>query len=119
MIKKLIVMDLVDSKPYKPILLTSAGREKATEIIYKHRLIELYLVKKMKFKRNEVHDIAEEIEHIENSDFFKRMKEILGDTDIDPHGSKIPKYDYQQFKNTQRVISNATTGFSSDLARIK
>ena len=48
----------------------------------------------MKFKRNEVHDIAEEIEHIENSDFFKRMKEILGDTDIDPHGSKIPKYDY-------------------------
>jgi DtxR family Mn-dependent transcriptional regulator len=94
MIKKLIVMDLVDSKPYKPILLTSAGREKATEIISKHRLIELYLVKKMKFKRNEVHDIAEEIEHIENSDFFKRMKEILGDTDIDPHGSKIPKYDY-------------------------
>ena len=94
MIKKLIVMGLVDSKPYKPILLTSAGREKATEIISKHRLIELYLVKKMKFKLNEVHDIAEEIEHVENSEFFKRMKEILGDIDIDPHGSKIPECDY-------------------------
>ena len=94
MIKKLVVMGLIDTKPYKPILLTSLGKIKATEIISKHRLIELYLVEKMNFKLDEVHEIAEEIEHIENSKFFNRMRKILGDTSIDPHGSIIPDYDY-------------------------
>ena len=94
MIKKLVVMGLIDSEPYKPILLTSIGKIKATEIISKHRLIELYLVEKMNFKLDEVHEIAEEIEHIKNSKFFNRMREILGDTTIDPHGSTIPDYDY-------------------------
>ena len=72
MIKKLVVMGLIDTKPYKPILLTSSGKIKATEIISKHRLIELYLVEKMNFKLDEVHEIAEEIEHIENSKFFQQ-----------------------------------------------
>jgi DtxR family Mn-dependent transcriptional regulator len=94
MIKKLVLMGLIDSKPYKPILLTSIGKIKATEIISKHRLIELYLVEKMNFKLDEVHEIAEEIEHIKNSKFFNRMREILGDASIDPHGSIIPDYDY-------------------------
>ena len=94
MIKKLVVMEWVDTKPYQPILLTSLGRKKATDIIYKHRLIELYLVKKMNFDLDEVHDIAEEIEHIKNIKFFKRIQEILGQYDIDPHGSVIPKQDY-------------------------
>jgi DtxR family Mn-dependent transcriptional regulator len=94
MIKKLVLMGLIDSKPYKPILLTSLGKTKATEIISKHRLIELYLVEKMNFKLDEVHEIAEEIEHIKNSKFFNRMREILGDASIDPHGSIIPDYDY-------------------------
>lgn len=94
MIKKLVVMKLIDTQPYKPIILTSMGRERATEIIHKHRLIELYLVKKMNFDLDEVHEIAEEVEHIKNIKFFKRIQEILGDCDIDPHGSIIPKQDY-------------------------
>ena len=94
MIKKLVFMNLIDTRPYKPILLTESGKEKATEIIHKHRLIELYLVEKMNFDLEEVHDIAEEVEHIKNTKFFKRIKEILGDCDIDPHGSIIPKQDY-------------------------
>ena len=94
MIKKLVLMGLIDSKPYKPIILTSLGKTKATEIISKHRLIELYLVEKMNFKLDEVHEIAEEIEHIKNSKFFNRMREILGDASVDPHGSVIPDYDY-------------------------
>ena len=93
MIKKLVLMGLIDSKPYKPILLTSLGKTKATEIISKHRLIELYLVKKMNFKLDEVHEISEEIEHIKNSKLFNRMREILGDTSVDPHGYVIPYYD--------------------------
>lgn len=94
MIKKLVFMNLIDTMPYKPILLTESGKEKATEIIHKHRLIELFLVEKMNFDLDEVHDIAEEVEHIKNIKFFRRIKEILGDCDIDPHGSIIPKQDY-------------------------
>ena len=94
MIKKLVVMNLIDSKPYKPIILTKLGKKSALEIISKHRLIELYLVKKMQFSLDEVHEIAEEIEHIKNAKFFNRMKEILGDVHIDPHGSIIPKCDF-------------------------
>ena len=94
MIKKLVVMNLIDSKPYKPIILTKLGKKSALEIISKHRLIELYLVKKMQFSLDEVHEIAEEIEHIKNAKFFNRMKEILGDVQIDPHGSIIPKCDF-------------------------
>ena len=94
MIKKLVKMNFVDTQPYKAILLTDLGRTKAVEIISKHRLIELYLVKEMHFKLDEVHDIAEEIEHIENSKFFNRMRLILGDATLDPHGSVIPKSTY-------------------------
>ena len=94
MIKKLVVMKLIDTQPYKPIILTSMGRERATEIIHKHRLIELYLVKKMNFDLDEVHEIAEEVEQIKNTKFFRRIQEILGDCDVDPHGSIIPKQDY-------------------------
>ena len=94
MIKKLVVMNLVDSKPYKPIILTKQGRQSALEIIAKHRLIELYLVEKMQFSLDELHEIAEEIEHIKNTKFFNRMKEILGNAQLDPHGSIIPKCDF-------------------------
>lgn len=94
MLKKLVIMGLVNTRPYKPIVLTKLGKTKAIEIISKHRLIELYLVNKMNFKLDEVHEIAEEIEHIENSKFFNRMREILGDATLDPHGSIIPKSEY-------------------------
>jgi len=90
MIKKLVKMGFVDTQPYKAILLTDLGRTKAIEIISKHRLIELYLVKEMHFELDEVHDIAEEIEHINSNLFFDRMDEILGFPTLDPHGSPIP-----------------------------
>ena len=87
-------MNLIDSKAYKPILLTRDGKKAAVEIITKHRLIELYLVNKMQFDLDEVHEIAEEIEHIKNTKFFIRMQEILGDVTLDPHGSVIPKCNF-------------------------
>ena len=91
MIKKLMLMNLVDTQPYKPILLTKSGKKTAIKVITKHRLIELYLYEKMQFKLDEVHEIAEEIEHIKNVKFFKRMQKILGDKNIDPHGTIIPR----------------------------
>ena len=77
MIKKLVFMNLIDTRPYKPILLTESGKEKATEIIHKHRLIELFLVEKMNFDLDEVHDIAEEVEHIKNIKFFRKLIDFL------------------------------------------
>lgn len=94
MIKKLVIMKWIDSQPYQPIVLTKWGKQIATEVIAKHRLIELYLVEKMQFGLEEVHEIAEEIEHIKNTKFFNRMQEILGETRVDPHGSIIPKCDF-------------------------
>ncbi len=94
MIKKLVVMNLVNTKPYKPIILTKSGEKTAVKIIAKHRLIELYLVEKMQFSLGEVHEIAEEVEHIKNTKFFLRMQEILGNAQIDPHGSVIPDCDF-------------------------
>ena len=70
MIKKLVVMELIDSQAYPTILLTSMGREKTAEIIYKPRLIALFLVKKMNFNLDEVHEIEEEIEHSAYAKFF-------------------------------------------------
>ena len=70
MIKKLVVMELIDNQAYPTILLTSMGREKAAEIICKPLLIELYLVEKMNFDLDEVHEITEEIEHSTNAKFF-------------------------------------------------
>ena len=70
------------------------GKKAAVEIIAKHRLIELYLVEEMQFSLDEVHEIAEEIEHIKNTKFFIRMQEILGNAQLDPHGSVIPKCDF-------------------------
>ena len=94
MIKKLMLMKLVDTEPYKPILLTNIGKKTAVEVISKHRLIELYLYEKMQFSIDEVHEIAEEIEHIKNIKFFKRMQKILGHKNIDPHGTIIPRCEF-------------------------
>ena len=94
MIKKLVLMNLVDSKPYQPIFLTNSGKKIAIKIISKHRLIELYLFKKMQFDLNEVHEIAEEIEHINSPIFFSKVRKMLKQDTIDPHGSNIPKTDF-------------------------
>ena len=74
MIKKLVTMKLLDSAPYKPIILTSKGRKLAQTVVAKHRLIELFLVEIMGFKPENVHEIAEEIENIESPTFFRKVK---------------------------------------------
>ncbi len=91
MIKKLVEMGLIDTKPYKPIILTSKGQNYSESIVAKHRLIESFLVEIMNFKPNEVHEIAEEIEHIDSPIFFNRVKEMLKHNKVDPHGSQIPE----------------------------
>jgi DtxR family Mn-dependent transcriptional regulator len=90
MIQKLAKKKLVHYESYKPPRLTEKGRKDAALIIRKHRLMEMFLVQKMGFGWEEVHEIAEQVEHIHSPVFFEKMDELLGYPKIDPHGSPIP-----------------------------
>ena len=90
MVKKLKVEGIVHSEKYKPIKITEQGKKAAAKIIRKHRLSEIFLLQIMNFGWEEVHDIAEELEHIKIDKFFDRMDELLGFPTTDPHGSPIP-----------------------------
>ncbi len=93
MVKRLQEEKWVVYQKYKPLKLTSKGRKTAALIIRKHRLTEMFLEKFMGFGWEEVHDIAEEIEHVRIDKFFDRMDELLGFPAMDPHGSPIPDKD--------------------------
>src|SRR5215217_3581163 len=78
MVKKLSDKGLVHYETYKPLKLTEKGRKEAALIIRKHRLTEMFLVEKMGFGWESVHEIAEQIEHIQAPEFFEKMDELLG-----------------------------------------
>jgi len=90
MMKKLAGKKLVHYESYKPLRLTDKGKREAALIIRKHRLTEMYLVEKMGFGWEQVHHIAEQIEHIQSPEFFAKMDELLCYPKLDPHGSPIP-----------------------------
>lgn len=90
MLKKLQKKTLVDYEPYKSFVLTEAGNKLALTIVRKHRLWEYFLVNKLGFAWDEVHDIAEELEHIGSIELVKRLDEFLEFPSFDPHGDPIP-----------------------------
>ena len=90
MMKKLAEKKLVIYESYKPLRLTEKGRKEAGLIIRKHRLTEMFLVEVRGFGWEEVHEIAEQVEHVKSTEFFERMDKMLGYPKIDPHGSPIP-----------------------------
>lgn len=124
MMKKLASKNLVHYESYKPLRLTDLGKKEAAAIIRKHRLMEMFLVEKMGFGWEQVHDIAEQIEHIQSPLFFEKMDEILGYPKVDPHGSPIPDKDgnlqWKEYiklsdcKINDRVILGAVVNNSSD-----
>ncbi len=90
MIKKLAGKKLLKYEKYKAIELTDKGKRTALAVLRKHRLTELFLSNVMGLKWDEVHDIAEQIEHIQSELFFDRIDEMLGHPQFDPHGEPIP-----------------------------
>ncbi|MFZ5973766.1 MAG: metal-dependent transcriptional regulator [Bacteroidota bacterium] len=90
MVKKLAAKKLVAYAPYQGIKLTEKGKKEALSIIRKHRLAELFLVKVVGLGWEEVHDIAEQLEHVNSERFYNRIDEILGYPKADPHGEPIP-----------------------------
>jgi len=90
MMKNLAGKRLIKYEKYKAIELTEKGRRLALLILRKHRLTELFLKDVMGMGWEEVHDIAEQIEHIQSDRFFNRIDEMLGHPKFDPHGEPIP-----------------------------
>lgn len=90
MLKKLKIQKLLNYERYKGVKLTADGRKVAIQIIRKHRLWEYFLVEKLKFGWEEVHEIAEELEHISSRKLIDRLEEFLGFPQADPHGDPIP-----------------------------
>lgn len=90
MLKKLADKGLINYIKYQGVTLTDSGLQTAVGIIRKHRLWEFFLVEKLGFKWDEVHDIAEELEHINSSALIDRLDDFLGNPAADPHGDPIP-----------------------------
>lgn len=109
MIKKLHEKSWVKQEKYKPIRLTKSGLKEATIIIRKHRLSEMFLSQVMGFGWEEVHEIAEEMEHLKSELFFDRMDVILGFPTKDPHGSPIPDKSGKLQKPDYKILSQLET----------
>ena len=90
MLKKLSKKKLIRYKKYNGLFLTESGRKTALAIIRKHRLWEMFLVKVLKFKWDEVHEAAEQLEHIRSEKLIQHIDEVLNYPKFDPHGDPIP-----------------------------
>jgi len=91
MLKKLKEKELVNYKKYGKILLTDSGKQQAIAILRKHRLWETFLYEKLDFSWDEVHEVAEQLEHIQSNKLVDKLEEFLGFPEFDPHGDPIPK----------------------------
>lgn len=90
MIKKLAEKELVTYQKYQGVNLTELGKLSAKMIIRKHRLWEVFLVEKLGFTWDEVHEVAEELEHIQSEKLINQLDQFLGFPRYDPHGDPIP-----------------------------
>lgn len=90
MMKKLKVKKLVNYEPYHGFRLTPEGKKVALGIVRRHRLWEYFLAEKLKFSWEEVHSVAEELEHVSSRKLIDKLDEYLGFPRNDPHGDPIP-----------------------------
>jgi DtxR family Mn-dependent transcriptional regulator len=112
MLRKLSEKQLVSYQKYQGVRLTEKGEEVALKVIRKHRLWEVFLVNKLGFNWDEVHEIAEELEHINSEELVQRLDEFLDYPQFDPHGDPIPDKDGKMpelgYKNLSGITINQT-----------
>ena len=119
MIRKLAKKGTIDYKKYRGVRITELGKNAALGIIRKHRLWEVFLVKKLKFNWDEVHEIAEQLEHIKSPLLIKRLDEFLGYPQYDPHGDPIPD-ENGSFQSKPRIpLSEMKIGEEGTLISVK
>ena len=119
MMKKLATKNLINYQKYQGVTLTERGMKKATLIVRKHRLWEVFLVEKLHFSWDEVHDIAEELEHIQSEVLIDRLDAFLGSPDKDPHGDPIPNKEGVFYNTIKTLLSELDNGDSGTCVAVK
>ncbi len=110
MLKKLADKNLIFYKKYQGVSLAPNGLLAAKMIVRKHRLWEVFLVEKLDFAWDEVHDIAEQLEHIQSDQLINRLDDFLGNPTEDPHGDPIPDVHGRIVKVEKQLLSELTEG---------
>ncbi|MDA9316741.1 metal-dependent transcriptional regulator [Polaribacter sp.] len=110
MVQKLSEKKVVAYKKYQGVLLTHFGEKTAANIVRKHRLWEVFLVEKLNFSWDEVHEVAEQLEHIKSSKLINELDALLGFPKQDPHGDPIPDQDGNYHPIKKRLLSSLATG---------
>jgi len=110
MLKRLAEKQLIRYEKYRGVQLTESGHRLATILIRKHRLWETFLVKKLGFAWDQVHDLAEQLEHIQGDALTTRLDQFLGYPRFDPHGDPIPDADGRWVHLDQISLSDMAPG---------
>lgn len=119
MVKKLSKKKLVNYKKYQGVKLSEAGRNTAVSVIRKHRLWEYFLVEKLNFNWDEVHDIAEQLEHIQSEKLIQELDRFLEFPKRDPHGDPIPDAEGNFTKISKVLLSDCNEGEEGILVGVK
>jgi DtxR family Mn-dependent transcriptional regulator len=110
MLKKLAQKEMINYVKYQGVTLTDIGRKLAVSIVRKHRLWETFLVEKLKFTWDEVHEIAEQLEHIQSTLLIKKLDEFLNYPNYDPHGDPIPNEKGEIIPQKRILLKDAPVG---------
>jgi DtxR family Mn-dependent transcriptional regulator len=118
MLKRLSQMNLVDYSSYKGVKLTESGEKVALQIIRFHRLLETYLLEKLDFSLDKVHDEACRLEHFISEEFIEKITDQLGDPKFDPHGHPIPTKEGDLPAINELPLSELNIGTSYIISRL-
>ena len=119
MLKKLMDKKLVSYHKYKRVELTKAGKQVAIQIIRKHRLWEVFLHDKLQFPWDEVHEVAEQLEHIHSEKLIASLEEYLGHPKIDPHGDPIPSANGEMSPSERIILTTVEKDKSCRVVGVK
>jgi DtxR family Mn-dependent transcriptional regulator len=119
MLKKLKEKELVTYKKYGKILLTETGKKNGIAILRKHRLWETFLYEKLDFSWDEVHEVAEQLEHIQSAKLVDKLEEFLEFPEFDPHGDPIPKANGEMPAIAKTLLSELKPGDFCTVAAVK
>jgi len=118
MMKKLKAKRLLHYQPYQGFRLSSEGKKVALDIIRRHRLWEYFLAEKLKFKWDEVHVVAEDLEHVSSKKLIDKLDEYLGYPKFDPHGDPIPDSLGKMEFNQQLTLSELPLNKAAEVCRV-
>ena len=119
MIKKLSAKEVITYEKYYGVNITAQGKSEALLVIRKHRLWETFLVDKLGFAWDEVHEVAEQLEHINSPRLIEKLDEFLGYPKVDPHGDPIPDHKGKIKIIPQVPVDQLAIGYQGKIAAVK